>query len=87
MSDRLNKEDVARRLAAKMNTDEATATAWLDGVVETLYESFKEGKSVTLTGFGGFYVRPEDRGWVFRFNPGQRLRALFGWTSTYRGEM
>jgi nucleoid DNA-binding protein len=32
-------------------------TAWLDGVVETLYESFKDGKGVTLPGFGGFYVR------------------------------
>jgi nucleoid DNA-binding protein len=41
-----------------MNADEATATAWVDGVIETLYESFKAGKGVTFPGFGGFYVRP-----------------------------
>ncbi len=87
MSSRINKDEFLRRLAARMNTDEATAAAWVDGFVETLYESFKAGESVTLPGFGGFFVRPEPESWVFKFNPGQRLRALFGWSSTYRGEL
>jgi DNA-binding protein HU-beta len=86
MTDRIEKDELARRLAARMQSDSATATAWLDGVVETLYESFKAGESVTLRGFGSFYVRPERSSWVFRFNPGQRLRALFGWSSSYKGE-
>ena len=86
MTDRIEKDELARRLAVRMQTDAATATTWLDGVVETLYESFKAGKSVTLRGFGSFYVRPERSSWVFRFNPGQRLRALFGWSSSYKGE-
>jgi hypothetical protein len=77
--------ELAHRLAARMRTDTATATAWIDGVVETLYESFKAGESVTLRGFGSFSVR-EERSWVFRFNPGQRLRALFGWSSSYKSE-
>ena len=59
MTDRLKKEAFVRLMAARMQTDEATATAWVDGVVETLYESFRDGKGVTLPGFGGFYVRPE----------------------------
>ena len=87
MTDHLKKEDFVRLLAARMKTDEATATAWIDGVVETLYESFKAGKGVTLPGFGGFYVRPEPENRVFKFNPGQRLRALFGWSSTYSGTL
>ena len=87
MTSRINKDEFLRRLAARMNTDEATAAAWVDGFVETLYESFKAGESVTLPGFGGFFVRPEPESWVFKFNPGQRLRALFGWSSTYRGEL
>ena len=57
MTDRLKKEDFVRLLATRMNADEATATAGVDGVVETLYESLKAGKGVTLPGFGGFYVR------------------------------
>ena len=87
MTDRLTKEDFVRLLATRMNADEAAATAWVDGVVETLYESFKAGDSVTLPGFGGFYVRQEPESWVFKFNPGQRLRALFGWSSTYSGKL
>jgi len=86
MIDRIEKDELARRLAARMQTDTATATVWIDGVLETLYESFKAGESVTLRGFGSFYVRPERTSWVFRFNPGQRLRALFGWSSSYKGE-
>lgn len=86
MSDRIEKDELARRLATRMNTDAATAQAWIDALTETLYESFKAGESVTLRGFGSFYVREERRSWVFRFNPGQRLRALFGWSSSYRGE-
>ncbi len=86
MIDRIEKDELARRLAARMQTDTATATVWIDGVLETLYESFKAGESVTLRGFGSFYVRPERSSWVFRFNPSQRLRALFGWSSSYKGE-
>jgi len=59
----------------------------LGRVVQDCYESFKDRKGVTLPGFGGFYVRPEPESWVFKFNPGQRLRALFGWSSTYSGEL
>jgi hypothetical protein len=86
MTDRVNKKELTHRLAQRMKSDEATAAAWIDGVVETFYESFKAGESVTLPGFGSFYVRPEPQNWVFKFNPAQRLRALFGWSSTYTGE-
>lgn len=86
MTTRIQKDEFARRLAARMQSDVPTAASWIDGMVETLYESFQAGESVTLKGFGSFYVREERSNWVFKFNPGQRLRALFGWSSTYRGE-
>ncbi len=75
------------KLSSGQPTSPGYATAWVDGIVETLYESFKAGESVTLPGFGGFYVRQEPESWVFKFNPGQRLRALFGWSSTYSGKL
>ena len=84
-AERIQKKEVARRLAARMKTGEAVSAMWLDAVLDTLYESFKLGQSVTLSGFGNFYVCPERERWVFRFNPSQKLRALFGWYSTYRG--
>jgi DNA-binding protein HU-beta len=87
MTDRIQKKDVVHRLARRMSTDERTAEAWLDAFTEALYEAFKEGRSVTLPGFGGFYVRPHRESWAFKFNPSQKLRALFGWSSTYKGQL
>jgi DNA-binding protein HU-beta len=85
MTERVQKDELARRLSARMQSDQQTAAVWIDAFVETLYESFEAGESVTIKGFGNFYVRPERSSWVFRFNPSQRLRALLGWSSTYKG--
>jgi len=69
----MQKKEVVRRMAQRMNADEKTATAWLDACTETVYDALKQGESVTLPHFGGFYVRPRDHGtWTFRFNPSQR---------------
>jgi DNA-binding protein HU-beta len=57
------------------------------GFLEEIYAALKGGEGVSLRGFGSFYVRPERDSWVFKFNPSQRLRALFGWSSTYRGPL
>jgi DNA-binding protein HU-beta len=86
-AERIQKKKIAHRLAAHTRTDEAASAMWLDAMLDTLYESFKSGQSVTLSGFGDFYVRPERERYVFRFNPSQKLRALFGWSSTYRGNL
>jgi len=85
MAQRTQKSEIIERLAQQMETDEETAARWLDGVTETLYEAIKAGESVTLPGFGSFFVRPESATWVFKFNPAQRLRAALGWSSTYKG--
>ncbi len=87
MSDRWQKKDVIRKLAERTKTDEKLAEAWLDAVTDTLYDAFKEGHGVTLTGFGGFYLKRKGNSTVFKFNPGQKLKALFGWSSTYKGEL
>ena len=58
MAQRVQKSDIVERLAERMETDTKTAAKWLDGVTETLYETIKAGESVTLPGFGGFFVRP-----------------------------
>ncbi|GBE26125.1 integration host factor subunit alpha [bacterium BMS3Bbin03] len=85
MSDRIEKKEFVKQLASRMDTDESVAAEWLDSVCDILYENFKQGKSVTLTGFGGFYVQPKRTTWIFKFNPGQKLKALFGWSSSYKG--
>jgi DNA-binding protein HU-beta len=64
-----------------------TVAEIVDGFLEEIYAALKGGDSVSLRGFGSFYVRAERDSWVFKFNPSQRLRALFGWSSTYRGPL
>ena len=85
MAERVSKKEFVQLLAQHMKTDESIASDWLEGMLDTLYATFKKRKGVTLTGFGSFYVQPKGRTWAFRFNPGQKLRALFGWSSTYKG--
>ncbi len=87
MRSRIQKQEVVSRIAQRMGTDEKNAEAYLDATLETLYEAFKAGESVTLPGFGGFFVRPGRDTWTFKFNPAQKLRALFGWSSTYKGPL
>jgi DNA-binding protein HU-beta len=87
MSERIEKKAFVQQLAKRMNADETVAVEWLDTTLDTLYENFKAGRGVTLKGFGGFYVKPRGRTWVFKFNPGQKMKALFGWSSTYKGDL
>lgn len=55
--------------------------------LEEIYQSMKRGESVTIQNFGGFYVRPGHDTWVFKFNPSQKWKALFGWSSSYQGDL
>ena len=43
MSGPIQKKDFIRRLTVRMKTNEAVSAIWLDAVLDTLYESFKEG--------------------------------------------
>jgi DNA-binding protein HU-beta len=85
MSDRIEKSDIVRLVAQRTRWEPAVVEEILDATLEELYAALKRGESISLRNFGTFYIRPEPESWVFRFNPAQRLRKLFGWSSTYRG--
>jgi DNA-binding protein HU-beta len=87
MSGRVEKKDLVHVVSQRVRRDEDTVEEILDATLEEIYQAIKRGESVSLHTFGSFYVRPERESWVFKFNPSQRLRKLFGWTSTYRGEL
>jgi DNA-binding protein HU-beta len=87
MSTRIKKEDLVNRVAQRLDADAETAGQFVDATLEEIYQAIKNGECVSLRNFGTFYVRPERRSWVFRFNPSQRWRKLFGWSSTYKGEV
>ena len=83
--DRIEKADIVRVVAQRTSHESVLVGEIFDATLEEIYAALKRGESVSLRNFGFFYVRPESARWVFRFNPSQRLRAVFGWSSTYRG--
>jgi DNA-binding protein HU-beta len=83
--DRIDKNELVRRASRRVGT--GTVEEILDATLEEMYEALKHGESVSLRNLGTFYVRPERSSWVFKFNPSQRLRKLFGWSSTYKGRL
>ncbi len=87
MSNRINKKELVRRVSERVGQDIAIVEEMVDATLEEIYEALKQGECVSLRNFGTFYVRPERDSWVFKFNPSQRLRKLFGWSSTYRGKL
>jgi DNA-binding protein HU-beta len=85
MSDRIERAAVVHLVMQRTGREQALVEEVLDAVLEEIYAAFKRGQSVSFRNFGTFYVRPELKQWVFRFNPAQRLRKLFHWSSPYRG--
>jgi nucleoid DNA-binding protein len=87
MAQHINKDEFVRRVAKRMKVGEAKAQVWVDAVLDTMYDTFKRGKGITLPGFGGFYLDKRRDGCAFKFNPGQKLRAVLGWSSTHKGRL
>jgi DNA-binding protein HU-beta len=83
----INKAELIQRAATQSGLNPHTVGLAFDAVLEEIYASLKQGESVSLRDFGTFYIRPECNGTAFKFNPSQRLRKLFGWSSTYKGEI
>jgi DNA-binding protein HU-beta len=87
MPARIDKQVLVRTVARRVDRDAEAVDAIVTAFLDEIYAALQRGESVSLRDFGSFYVRPERDAWVFRFNPAQRLRKLFGWSSTYRGTL
>lgn len=87
MTQRLEKMDVVHLVSERVGRDPEAVAEVVDAFLDEMYEALKQGQSVSLRGFGSFYVRPERESWVFKFNPSQRLRKALGWSSTYNGPL
>lgn len=84
---RIDKKELVRRISKRVPKGTGTVEEMVDATLEEIYEALKQGECVSLRNFGTFYVRPERDSWVFKFNPSQRLRKLFGWSSTHKGKL
>ncbi len=82
-----SKKEFIEQIAGKLLIEKKDAEKHLDVIIDTLYENFKNGNGVTLTGFGNFYLDNRRDSTVFKFNPSQKLKKLLGWSSTYKGSL
>lgn len=78
----IDKQELVRRVSQRVGQETGMVETVIDATIEEIYESLQRGDSVSLRNFGTFYVKVAPPTWVFKFNPSQRLRKLFGWAST-----
>ena len=83
----IDKKELVHRVSQRLTKGTGTVEDIIDATLEEIYESLKLGESVSLRNFGTFYVKVNRESWVFKFNPAQRLCKLFGWSSTYKGNI
>jgi len=87
MSERVDKNELVNRVSQRVEGDTDIVAEIVDAALEEIYEALKQGECVSLRNFGTFYVRPQRDTWVFKFRASQRLRKLFGWSSSYKGRL
>lgn len=78
MAEHMQQAESVHHVATRMQTDDTTAQAWVDAMIEARYETFKAGQGLTLSGLDGLNLERKRDGWAFTCNPGQKLRALIG---------
>jgi DNA-binding protein HU-beta len=71
--------------AKKLDCTEAEAALHVATFVETLLEEMKARNKVTISQLGGFYIEDKRESTSFKFNPSQHLKAILGWSNTYKG--
>lgn len=85
----MKEKELIQKIAKKLGRIEEEVGLVTEAWVEEIVASLKREESVSIRNFGTFYIRPSRSSGtsVFKFNPSQRLRKLFGWSSTYKGDL
>lgn len=85
----MSHKEFIKAYAQKRGVKEETAQKNIDDILHILNEEFKQGESVTIQHLGKFYCRDSRSSGnkVFKFTPAAKIKAILGWSSTYRGEI
>lgn len=87
MVENLNKNELAERVAKRLNLDAKLVDSVADCMWDEIYNSIRQGRSVMIKDAGTFYVKRTSSTWVFKFSPSQKWRMMLGWASTYKGKL
>ena len=83
----ISKKNLIKRISQKVDSKPKEVELIVDATLEEIYQSLKAGESVNIRNFGTFYIKQHRDSVAFKFNPSQKLRKLFGWSSTYKGDV
>ena len=83
----ISKKDLVKRVSQRVDSKQKVVEEIIDATLEEIYQSLKQGESVNIRNFGTFYVKQHRDSVAFKFNPAQKLRMMFGWSSTYKGDL
>ncbi|MEO0837183.1 MAG: HU family DNA-binding protein [Cyanobacteria bacterium J06642_3] len=83
----ISKKDLIKRVSQKVDNKSKEVEVIVDATLEEIYQSLKVGESINIRNFGTFYIKHHRDSVAFKFNPSQKLRKLFGWSSTYKGDI
>ena len=85
----MNEKELIPKIVEETGVKAEVVQKVFDAAVEQITQALKDCESVTIRNFGRFYVRMgyHSDSMVFKFSPAQRLRKIFGWSSTYKGEV
>ncbi|MEM8720261.1 MAG: HU family DNA-binding protein [Cyanobacteria bacterium P01_G01_bin.39] len=83
----ISKKDLIKRVSQKVDNESKEVEVIVDATLEEIYQSLKVGESINIRNFGTFYIKHHRDSVAFKFNPSQKLRKLFGWSSTYKGDI
>jgi len=84
----MNEKEIIQNIVKETGIEAETVEKVFTETIEQIVKSLKHCETVSIRNFGKFYIRPgDDRMNVFKFDPSQRLRKIFGWRSTYKGKL
>jgi DNA-binding protein HU-beta len=84
----MNEKEIIQNIVKETDIEIKTVESVFNATIEEIVQSLKRCDSVTIRNFGRFYIDQRyGNTMVFKFSPSQRLRRIFGWTSTYKGEV
>ncbi|MEO0837153.1 MAG: HU family DNA-binding protein [Cyanobacteria bacterium J06642_3] len=83
----IRKEELIKRISQKTDRKPKEIESIMDATLDEIYQSLKQGESVNIRNFGTFYIKYHRDSVAFKFNPAQKLRKLFGWSSSYKGDV
>ena len=85
--EKIKHKDFIKLYAEKMGCTEKEAERYLMGFIDTLYDGLKNIQPVTIEHLGSFYIAEKHGSRIFKFNPAQKLKAILGWSSSYKGDL